>query len=331
MLTRLLTHVTPNQSLLFIQRRLIAIGEQMSEIKRVLAEFIFNLTPTKQRRLLQKWKVLLEQQDSVNEKRLSLFTAVNTQLSLLEIAPSLNANPAVNQTKKITALSGSHANIETKNAPLFNPNHLSNTHDIATDSQSKEELALASIPAAVQTNLLLKIKSSVAPQSEEYYLHNAGLVILWPFLTSFFQTLGLLNSENKFMQLDGIHHAVVLLHYLINEEDHPPEYQLILNKILVGLEVESVFEAGIDISNQEQHECQQLLTAVIEHASILNNMSIKGFQGSFLLRQGILRQRDGLWLLQVERQSYDLVLDRFPWRFNTIKLPWMSKLLQVEW
>ena len=41
-------------------------------------------------------------------------------------------------------------------------------------------------------------------------------------------------------------------------------------------------------------------------------MSHAGFRGSFLLRQGQLSVLDGKWLLRAERETYDLVLDRFP-------------------
>ena len=60
-------------------------------------------------------------------------------------------------------------------------------------------------------------------------------------------------------------------------------------------------------------------------------MSITGFRGTFLLRQGILGQRDGAWLLRVERETYDIVLERFPWSVDWVKLPWMAAPLRVEW
>ena len=60
-------------------------------------------------------------------------------------------------------------------------------------------------------------------------------------------------------------------------------------------------------------------------------MSIPGFRGTFLLRRGILGIRDGAWLLRVERESFDVVLDRFPWSFAWVKLPWMQAPLRVEW
>ena len=40
---------------------------------------------------------------------------------------------------------------------------------------------------------------------------------------------------------------------------------------------------------------------------------------------------EGTWLLRVERASHDLVLDRFPWSWSWLKLPWMGDPLRVEW
>ena len=78
-------------------------------------------------------------------------------------------------------------------------------------------------------------------------------------------------------------------------------------------------------------ECSNLLTAVIAQAPILRNMSIAGFRHTFLQREGVLRTRDGAWLLQVENLTHDIVLGRFPWSWEWVKLPWMDTALRVEW
>jgi hypothetical protein len=70
---------------------------------------------------------------------------------------------------------------------------------------------------------------------------------------------------------------------------------------------------------------------VIAHAPILHNMSLQGLRGTFLLCQGVLSARDGAWLLRVQRETYDVVLDRFPWSITWVKLPWMNTLLRVAW
>lgn len=167
--------------------------------------------------------------------------------------------------------------------------------------------------------------------SDELFIENCGLVLLWPFLTYFFGRLGFLNEEKHFRNEAAVQRAVGLLQFIAAEEASPAEYLLPLNKILCGMEPSKVFEFGLPVSNEEAQECDDLLKAAIGHAPILNNMSISGFRGSFLLRKGKLGTRDGAWLLQVERESYDIVLDRFPWSIGWVKLPWMEAPLRVEW
>ncbi|MFI3220342.1 MAG: contractile injection system tape measure protein [Methylococcales bacterium] len=166
--------------------------------------------------------------------------------------------------------------------------------------------------------------------TDELYINNSGLVILYPFLSLFFEKLGLVH-EGSFLNDTAMQTGVALLQYLANEDTNPPEHLLALNKLLCGMELEVVFYLETPLTEAEMDECNTFLEAVIEQAPILNKMSIAGFRGSFLLRQGILSSRDGASLLQVERETYDVVLDRFPWGMDWVKLPWMLTSLRVEW
>ncbi|MEY3289629.1 MAG: hypothetical protein RLZZ419_1871 [Pseudomonadota bacterium] len=177
---------------------------------------------------------------------------------------------------------------------------------------------------------LRKTSDSRLNDVDELYIDNAGLVILWPFLNHFFERLDLI-QERDFLNDDSKQRALALLQYLANEDPGSPEYQLPLNKLLCGMELEAVFHLATPLTETEKDECNSFLAAVIEQAPILNKMSISGFRGSFLLRQGILSPRDGAWLLRIERETYDVVLDRFPWEMDWVKLPWMSTSLRVEW
>ena len=167
--------------------------------------------------------------------------------------------------------------------------------------------------------------------TEELYISNAGLVILWPFLGQFFGQLGLLEAR-QFKEEEARHRAVGLLQFLADGQPEPsPEYLLPLNKVLCGMDVEEVFDSGPPFTEAESEESAALLQAVIAHAPVLGTMSVPGFRGTFLLRKGQLSTRDGIWLLRVERETYDVVLDRFPWQVNIVKLPWMKAMMQVEW
>jgi hypothetical protein len=193
-----------------------------------------------------------------------------------------------------------------------------------------------------RTGLLRLLRAATGPQpgderpdlrfsqADEIAVANAGLVILWPFLASFFTHLGLV-EERQFKDLPAHQRGVGLLQFLAAKQADPAEYLLPLNKVLCGLEPKHVFDFGPPLRKNEQKECTSLLKAVIAQAPILHNMSPDGFRGNFLLRRGQLSVRDGLWLLRVERQTYDIVLERFPWSWQWVKLPWMETPLQIEW
>jgi hypothetical protein len=173
-------------------------------------------------------------------------------------------------------------------------------------------------------------------KTDAFYIDNAGLVILWPFFSHFFKHMGFIekNPEKDHWQFTDEtlrHRAVGLLQYLVNEDESPQEVQLPLNKILCGMETEDVFALDSPINDQEKKECNNLLTAVIRQIPILKNMSHAGFRNSFLLRQGQLSVFDDRWLLRAEQETHDIVLNRFPWGFSTVKLPWMTTIIQVDW
>lgn len=167
-------------------------------------------------------------------------------------------------------------------------------------------------------------------KSDEIPVNNAGLVILWPFLSGFFAHLKLLD-ERDFKDLAARQRAVGLLQVLTSGQRDFPEYLLPLNKLLCGIELTHPFDFGPPVRKTELKECKNLLQAVIAQVPILNNISADGLRGSFLLRPGLLSNRDGHWLLRVERLTYDVVLERFPWNWEWVRLPWMQAPLRVEW
>ena len=166
--------------------------------------------------------------------------------------------------------------------------------------------------------------------TDALYINNAGLCLLWPFLGAFFESLDLMHN-NRFHDLAAQQCAVSLLHYVATADVNPPEYQLPFNKLLCAMDIAEVFEMQAPLTTLQMEACDALLLEVIDTAPILNNMSINGFRGSFLLRSGSLSGSDGCWLLRVEQQTYDLVLARFPWTWQWVKLPWMEYPLRVEW
>ena len=188
----------------------------------------------------------------------------------------------------------------------------------------------SALPAASAPPAPFKHPVDPFSQSEEIYIQNAGLILFWPFLNRFFETLNLVQA-NQFIQPQANQRAVLLLQYLVDASTHIPEHLLPLNKLLCGLDLLAPIEAILEITELEQTECDNLLLAVIRHWSALKSTSPDGFRQAFLQRAGMLRRFNDKWLLQVERKTYDVLLDQLPWSVRVVKLPWTPEMLSVEW
>ncbi len=166
--------------------------------------------------------------------------------------------------------------------------------------------------------------------SDEIYISNAGLILIWPFLTSFFNNLGFV-EQNSFVDQKSGDRAAVLLQYIVERSTEISEHELPLNKLLCGRDLSEPIDTNQKFTEQEQTESEDLLSAVIHNWSILKNTTSDGLRTAFLQREGILKIHNGSWMLQVKRETYDILLDRIPWTIRIIKLPWMDDILSVEW
>lgn len=182
-----------------------------------------------------------------------------------------------------------------------------------------------------RTNVREKITRKI-PEGEPFYVSNAGMVLLWPFLQQYFQKLGLL-EKNAFRDEQAQNRATYLLQYLTTGILDAPEHQLLLNKILTGTGLEQALEHPSPLTEVEEALSVQLLQGILQNWKKLQNTSIQGLRGSFLVREGKLlcKDKDDAWVLTVSAKGYDILLDSLPWRFSLVKLPWMTTVLHVKW
>jgi hypothetical protein len=165
---------------------------------------------------------------------------------------------------------------------------------------------------------------------DELYIEDAGLVILWPFIERLFTRVELLD-ERRFRDEAARTTAIALLGHLALGDPAVPEHQLAFAKLLCGRAPEQPCELDAPLDPALCEESERMLAAVIDHAPILDAMPVPRFRATFLQRSGALCVRAGSWLLTVERQPYDLVLQRFSWSWAWVKFPWMPDPLTVEW
>lgn len=168
------------------------------------------------------------------------------------------------------------------------------------------------------------------PKDAALFVPNGGIVLLHAFLVRFFDVLGLLDGSD-FRDESGRQRAIYLLHYLAAGQEAMPEYELVLPKFLCGLPLNIPLSHEVALSAEEKEECEGLLEAVIGNWGALGEASPDALREAFLQRPGKLRKRDTGWLLEVEKDTLDILLDRLPWSISIVKLPWMDEMLRVEW
>src|SRR4030095_4407186 len=200
--------------------------------------------------------------------------------------------------------------------------------EISKDLPSEDESP--SVLKDVETSKPAGILKSDKDEEEKLIVRHAGIILLSPYLKTFFTKTGLLN-DNIWLSKEAQHRGVFLLKYLSTGITKNFEYQLILEKLLCGIMPEEPVPSEIILNNNEMEESEQLLKSVIENWSALKNTSVQGLRETFLKRDGVIIKKDINWLLQIERKTVDILLESIPWGFSTIRLPWNEYLIITEW
>jgi hypothetical protein len=181
---------------------------------------------------------------------------------------------------------------------------------------------------------------SVPPQSvsvtenveegEVIYIKNAGLVIAGAFLPVLFNRLNLLEGRT-FRNRSAKERAAMCLQYMVYNSTSFPEYELVLNKVLVGLPPSDPVDTSIELTDQEKKTIDSLVKGIIENWGKLQNTSVQALQETFLARGGSLTRKENSWHLVVEQKAYDILIDYLPWNYSTIKNLWMDDVLHTKW
>lgn len=238
------------------------------------------------------WQQLLKKEDIIQK---SLAKKQRTSVTKIELPTKLNQNEI--EQSEIT---------ENTAALRYNKliDRLTNP-DFATKSQ----------------------EDRIAEIREGIYIENAGAVIFAAFLPALFKQLEL-EKDGTIRNPDL---AAMIIQYCATGNSKIAEYELVLPKILCGIDLELPVNTTISLSSEQLREADEMLLSLIEYWSVLKNTSVEGLRESFLKRSGKLSMVNKQWLLQIEQRSYDMLLQQLPWSISMIKLPWMTNLLVTEW
>lgn len=215
---------------------------------------------------------------------------------------------------------------------------------IASITQTQFVSAMRTIENALPSALLTALmyvkyaKETLQSKPIEYMkkmtigvpVRNAGLVMLNTYFKILFDRLGLLNGDefiNEETQLKAIHY----LQYIVTGLTATEESLLVLNKLLCGVDIESPIKESIEMDLKDKELIDGMIESSVAYWSSIGTTSVAGFRGNWLVRDGMLKEEEDRWELTVEKRSYDILMNKSPFSFSIIKLPWMKKPLHVIW
>lgn len=170
----------------------------------------------------------------------------------------------------------------------------------------------------------------IEPLENTLFVANAGVVLIAPFLQRLFERLDLV-VDKQFVGVPAAERAVALIQYAVTAQSQAAEPLLVLNKLLCGLPLQAPVPREAQLAAQEREAVDGLLLAAIGHWGALGRTSLAGLRQTFLQREGRLEHRGEAWHLEVQPQTFDMLIDRLPWGFSTVRFPWMREVLHVQW
>ena len=164
------------------------------------------------------------------------------------------------------------------------------------------------------------------------HLHDAGLVLLSPFFTTLFKRLDYLDEKDDFKSLKerirGVH---ILRAVVYGFEEEQEDNQLSLCKIICGMQPFIAIDDDFQFTEKEKDEVENMLQSVLKYWRPMKGTSNEGLRQAFLRRFGTIEKDEVGWIVRVEGQALDILLEVLPWTFSTITSPWSEFLIHVEW
>lgn len=180
---------------------------------------------------------------------------------------------------------------------------------------------------AVQENLSLNDKD--LSQKDGQYIQNGGLILIHPFIKTFFEHCNLLNTKTQ--QLVDPELCAHLLHYIATGKTNAPEYDMIFEKFLCNIPANKTINRHIKLSRKHKTEAENVIESVKHNWNSMKKSSSALLQNEFFQRSGKLTVTDYDCTLTVERKTQDILLNRLPWGIGFVKLPWKEKFIFVNW
>ena len=191
--------------------------------------------------------------------------------------------------------------------------------------------SIISKPSKTREELTVVEETVIDIDNEEsVYINNAGLIIVWPFLKTLFSKLGYTEGR-EFKDDYSLQKAILLLQYIVFGAVHVDETNLVLNKIMCGVAPDFFVDTSIELNDMDKNIGDSMLTAVTKNWEQLNTSNIQTLREYFLKRDGVLKKMNENYMLNVEGNTFDVLLKSIPWNILMLQTEYMDNRLIVEW
>ena len=175
-------------------------------------------------------------------------------------------------------------------------------------------------------------ENGAAVDTKRLEVADSGLVLLSPYIPMLFERLGCI-QKGAWVSENANRKALSVLKFAaFGKYEEPPKNAAVMN-LLCGFPAAPVFYVDElpKLSDDEKELVEGLLKAVIANWAAVGHMSPDGLRSTYFVRQGRLDTDSAADALSVEKKTFDILLDKLPWGYSTIKHPWMKKVLNVKW
>ncbi|MGJ0637294.1 contractile injection system tape measure protein [Xenorhabdus bovienii] len=198
-------------------------------------------------------------------------------------------------------------------------------------NEDQHKVALKSAPPEQVLSIQHGSDNTIHPQLSPSVLpiSNAGCMILWPLLPTFFRSFDLLD-QNRFTRLEAQREAVCLLDWLIWGEEEIPAWRLTLNKVICGLPINdnTLWRTP---EPKQQIAINQWLEKTIVQLPAWKKMGINDVRHLFLQRPGELSELNGIANIHIKPEVYDALLGEWPWPINMASFSWLKQPITMTW
>ena len=166
-------------------------------------------------------------------------------------------------------------------------------------------------------------------KNDGHYIQNAGLILIHPFIKTFFEHCDLVHPETQ--ELTDPELCAHLLHYIATGKTNAPEYNMAFEKFLCNISMNQTINRHIKLSRKHKTQAKNLIESVQYNWSSMKNSSAALLQNEFFQRSGKLVVTDQDYTLTVERKTQDILLEKLAWGIGLVRLPWKEKFMFVNW